>query len=213
MIELFQRDGCPSCLRVRRKLSDLGMDYVVRNVPKLGSERRRLLELGDSPVVPVLIDGDRVVRRSEDIVDYLEATYAAPGFGDPTYGLTRLIRGASVDDVEAAVTEALKGEGFGVLTRIDVRATMRQKLDVDHPEYRILGACNPPLALRALTAEPGAGLLLPCNVVVGVQPDQSVAVSAIDPGKMLSVVDRDDLDELAGEVRGALRRALAAVTV
>lgn len=214
MIELFQRAGCPSCTAVRHELEALGLDYMTRSVAKLGSERRRLLELGDSAVVPVLRDGDEIVRDADVIVAWLQEKYGAAGtFSDPSYGLTRVLRGASIDAVEEAITEALKAQGFGVLTRIDVRETLRQKLDVDHPEYRILGACNPPLAHRALTEEPAVGLLLPCNVVVAEQPDGSVALSAIDPHRLLGVVGRDDLSGLAGEVASRLRRALAAVVV
>ncbi len=211
MIELYQRANCPSCKRVRDKLEDLGLDYVVRSVPKLGSERRRLLELGDSATVPVLKDGHELIRDATRIVEWLDDRYGRPGFGDPRYGLTRVIEGAAIDEVEAAVTEALKAEGFGVLTRIDVRETLRNKLDVDHPEYRILGACNPPLAHQALTGEPAVGLLLPCNVVVADQPDGSVALSAIDPDRLLAVVGRDDLKPLAKDVGARLRRALANV--
>lgn len=132
-------------------------------------------------------------------------------FAEPAYGLTRYVSDTDIEALEARVTEALKTEGFGVLTRIDVRATMQKKLGVEHPPYVILGACNPPLALRALTAEPGIGLLLPCNVVLAQQPDGSHAVSAINPDKLLGMVGRDDLAPFAEEVRARLIRALQAV--
>ena len=108
--------------------------------------------------------------------------------------------------------EELSKEGFGVLTEIDIRATLKEKLDVDFRPYVILGACNPPLAHQALTAERDIGLLLPCNVVVYAsdQPGESI-VAAIDPVTQLGVVGRDDLDPLAREVRSRLERVLNAL--
>jgi uncharacterized protein (DUF302 family) len=112
-----------------------------------------------------------------------------------------------------AVTEALKTEGFGVLTTIDVQATLQQKLDVEIPPYTILGACNPPLAHRALSAEPEIGLLLPCNVVVYTTATGATMISAIDPEAQFALVQRADLAEVAQEVSARLRRALAQVPV
>lgn len=108
-----------------------------------------------------------------------------------------------------AVTEALKGEGFGVLTEIDVRETLKKKLDVDFPKYKILGACNPPLALKALTAENQVGVLLPCNVVVQEHKDGRVEVSAMDPAGAMAMVGNKELDAIATDVRGRLERVLA----
>jgi uncharacterized protein (DUF302 family) len=111
------------------------------------------------------------------------------------------------DAVDAART-ALASEGFGVLCTIDVQATMKEKLDVDREPYVILGACNPPLAHQALSAEPELGALLPCNVIVYVE-DGVTHVSAIDAERMLSIVGRDDLEPIAQEVRSRLERVLA----
>jgi len=109
----------------------------------------------------------------------------------------------------AAVTEALKGEGFGVLTEIDVKETLKKKLDVDFPKYKILGACNPPLAYKALTTENQIGVLLPCNVVVQEHPDGRVEVSAMDPAAAMEAIGNSKLDEIATDVRGRLERVLA----
>ncbi len=116
---------------------------------------------------------------------------------------------APPEEAEARLRDALAEEGFGVLTEIDVRATFREKLDVDFRPYRILGACSPPLAHQALTAEEDIGLLLPCNVVVyeGEQPGTSV-VAALDPVLQLGVSGRDDLGELAHDVRARMQRVI-----
>ena len=116
----------------------------------------------------------------------------------------------SFDEADARVREELKTEGFGVLTEIDVRATLKQKLDVDFPPYRILGACNPPIAHQALLAEADLGLLLPCNVVVR-QAGEEVIVEALDPVVQLGVAENAELRPLAEDVRARIRRAIERV--
>jgi uncharacterized protein (DUF302 family) len=130
---------------------------------------------------------------------------------DTTYGLKKTLT-STVDEADARVREELKKEGFGVLTEIDVKSTLKQKLDVDFRPYRILGACNPPLAHRALTEEIDIGLLLPCNVVVyeGDEPGTAV-VSIMDPVIQLGVAGRADMRPMADEVKARLERVLAAL--
>lgn len=115
------------------------------------------------------------------------------------------------DDALAKVTEALSKEGFGVLTEIDVAATMKKKINVDMPSYRILGACNPQLANRAIGAEPSIGLLLPCNVVVRQDAAGTVHVEFMDPIAIMQLVAKPEVEELAKDVRGRLDRVLAAL--
>lgn len=109
-------------------------------------------------------------------------------------------------------TAALKHEGFGILTEIDVKATMKAKLGLDEfPSYRILGACNPPIAYAALAAEPDIGVMLPCNVIVRETAPGKVEIAAIDPVSAMSAIGNPKLTELAGEVGDKLRRAISAV--
>lgn len=106
-------------------------------------------------------------------------------------------------------TAALAKEGFGVLTEIDVAATLKQKLGKDMPPYRILGACNPQFAHRAIEAEPQIGALLPCNVVVRTGPDGKTIVEIMDPLTVLQLVERPEIADIAKEVRARLKRVLA----
>lgn len=115
------------------------------------------------------------------------------------------------DRARERITEELARVGFGILTEIDVQTTMKKKLDLDMPPYRILGACNPQFASRALAAEPAIGALLPCNVVVRQDDDGAVHVEVMDPYAVLTLVDRPEVGALATEVRARLEQALAKV--
>lgn len=124
-----------------------------------------------------------------------------------SYGFGRRIAG-TLEDAITKVTNALKNEGFGVLTEINVKETLKKKLDVDFRGYVILGACNPPLAHQALSAEPQIGLLLPCNVVVQEAPQGGILVTIADPRAMFSLVDNSGLGPIVDETERRLRRVI-----
>lgn len=124
-----------------------------------------------------------------------------------SYYFSRTIT-SSFEDAVARVTEALKKEGFGILTDIDVKETLKKKLNVDFPNYRILGACNPPFAYRALQAEDKIGTMLPCNVIVQERPGKGVEVSAVDPVASMAAVKNPELGEIAGQVRAKLKNVI-----
>ncbi len=112
----------------------------------------------------------------------------------------------SYDEVLAKTIDALKAEGFGIITEIDIRETMKKKLDIEKLPYKILGACNPGLANQALEADPDIGLLLPCNVVVREEQDGSVTVAFMDPVAVLGLTDKSEIEQLARDVRSKLER-------
>lgn len=131
--------------------------------------------------------------------------------GDAPYGLHLHLQQVGFAAIVNQTIDALKTEGFGVLTDIDVQATMKAKLDIDVLPYRILGACNPALAHRALTAEPDIGLLLPCNVVVREDEDGAVTVSLMDPVAVLQLTQQPEVAVIAREVRERLVRVRSVI--
>jgi len=126
---------------------------------------------------------------------------------NPPYAYVKTLPGVSYDEARESVTRALSDEGFGVLSEIDVKATLKKKLDAEFRPYVILGACNPPLAHRALQAEPQLGIMLPCNVVVQ-QADEGAVVSAINPRAMFGMIENPELETVMGEVDRKLRKVL-----
>lgn len=124
-----------------------------------------------------------------------------------TYYFTKTLA-TDFDTAIAKVTEELKKEGFGVLTEIDVKDTMKKKLDVDFRRYRILGACNPTYAYKALTAEPHIGTMLPCNVIVQEHEKNKIEVSAVDPVASMMAIKNDQLGSVAMEVQSKLKKVI-----
>ena len=127
---------------------------------------------------------------------------------DTGYSLTRHLPETGYEAAVERVTELLQEEGFGILTEIDVQATLKKKLDIDFRRYVILGACNPPLAHRALEAEPDIGVLLPCNVVVAERDGGGSVVSAMDPVAAFRLISNPDVQPVADDVRQRLERVL-----
>ena len=127
-----------------------------------------------------------------------------------SYTIDRTITGASFDAVDARTRAALTAAGFGILTEIDVAATLKKKLEVEMPAYRILGACNPKMAHQAIGLEPKVGAMLPCNVILRAVPG-GVEVSAIDPVASMAAIKNPALHAVAGQVREMLRNMVAAI--
>jgi uncharacterized protein (DUF302 family) len=137
----------------------------------------------------------------------ISTTGAAPTM----YGFTTTLTDISFDQAVARTIDALKAEGFGVLSDIDVQGAMKEKLGATIPPYRILGACNPSLAFEALKAEPDIGLLLPCNVIVREDPTGSVVVGFLNPQTMVGLVGRPEVQPVADQAEQRLRRACASL--
>lgn len=127
-----------------------------------------------------------------------------------SYTLDRLIQGASIDEIDSRARAALAAQGFGVLTEIDVQATMKKKIDADMPAYRILGACNPNMAYQAIGMEPRVGAMLPCNVILR-EVDGGIEISAIDPQASMQAIENEALLDVAGQVRDMLKTIVAEI--
>jgi uncharacterized protein (DUF302 family)/glutaredoxin len=214
LLTLYQREGCPYCQVVRKKLNQLGLRVLLVPVEQNGEDRRELKQVSGQQSVPVLVDKDNVIVESTEIMQYLDRRYGNGQSGamkSNDYGLRVLVKGDFEQVVEKTIA-ALKTEGFGVLTEIDVKKTLKQKIGVDVPQQLILGACNPTLAHQAMQAEADLGLLLPCNVVVREAENGSYWVSAVDPLKLLSVVGRDDLLSIAAAVKSKMATVIETVS-
>ena len=127
-----------------------------------------------------------------------------------SYTINRLFEGAKFDEIESRTRDALAANSFGVLTEIDVSATMKKKIDVDMPGYKILGACNPKMAYQAIGYEPRVGAMLPCNVILR-EVDRGVEVSAVDPLASMAGIDNDELKAVAGQVKGMMEAVVDAI--
>ena len=126
------------------------------------------------------------------------------------YTIDRIIEDADFDEVDKRTRQSLTDHGFGVLTEIDVKATMKEKLDKEMPAYRILGACNPAMAWEAIGVEPRVGAMLPCNVILR-ETSEGIEVSAIDPVASMTAIENNELKQVAGKVREALSEVIAGI--
>ncbi len=124
------------------------------------------------------------------------------------YYFSTHVKDKTFDEVVADATQALKKEGFGVLTQIDMKATLKKKLDVDYHNYKILGACNPPLAFKALQSEDKIGTMLPCNVIIQEKEPGTIEIAAVDPASSMQAVKNDHLMTIAETVRKKLQRVI-----
>lgn len=127
------------------------------------------------------------------------------------YYFSKSLVNITFDEAIQKVTESLKEEGFGILTEIDIKATLKKKLDVDFYNYKILGACNPPFAYKALLAEDKIGAMLPCNVIVQEKEAGKVEVSAVDPAASMQAIENDELIDIANEIRARLQKVIKAL--
>lgn len=208
---LYQREGCPFCQLVRKKLTILQQPFLSIPVESNGADRKELIELTGQNEVPVLVDGDETVIGSGSILNYLDEKYGEGINGrmpSNSYGVNVTVEG-EIDQIKEKVVAGLKEQGFGVLTEINVKATLKKKLDVDVPEHLILGACSPGFAHQAMSEEPDISLLLPCNVTIRETGSNQYLVSIVNPVKLLSVVGREDLMPVAKEVKEKLSKALS----
>ncbi|MEH6830762.1 MAG: DUF302 domain-containing protein [Sulfitobacter sp.] len=127
-----------------------------------------------------------------------------------SYTINRMFKDSTFDNINARTRQALADHGFGVLTEIDVKMTMKKKLDVEMPAYRILGACNPKMGYQAIGIEPRVGAMLPCNVILR-EVEGGVEVSAVDPVASMQAIDNAELMAVAGEAHDLLGKALKAI--
>lgn len=206
-LKLYYMAKCPYCQSVVRALDAFGVDCEM--LPK--AKNAEAIQALSGGSVPVLVAGEQVFTESSDIIKYLSDNFGQGSLVPAnSYGFTEEFDG-TMEEAEEAITEALKEVGFGILTRIDVAATLKKKIDMDRPPYVILGACNPKIAGHAIGMEPDLGLLLPCNVVVRKNDAGATEVAVVNPMQMLSVVGRNDMLDMAMKVNGLMKSALAKV--
>lgn len=205
--KLYYTAKCPYCQSVIRALDAFGVDCEMLTK----SNNLEAIKSLSGGTVPVFVDGETVFTDTSDIINHLRQTYGAGAPVDANaYGFTVEFDG-NMQEAEEAITAALKDVGFGVLTRIDVAATLKKKIDLDRDPYVILGACNPKLAAHGIAMEADLGLLLPCNVVVRINAAGATEIAVVNAMQMLSVVGRNDMLEMAMQVNDLMKQALHAV--
>jgi uncharacterized protein (DUF302 family)/glutaredoxin len=194
-ISLYNLEGCPFCHLVRKKLEQLQLPALIIPVPKKGEDRTELIKISAQKTVPTLVDGDKVITDSTEIMKYLDLQY---GDGKITtlladdYGLRTVIQGDFATIKEKTIQVFLE-TGFGVLSETDVQETMKKKLNLEIAPNTILGVCNPKIANQLMESEPDSGLLLPCNVVIREDVPGRYHVTVINPVKLFSLIGRDDM--------------------
>lgn len=207
---LYQREECPYCQLVRKKLTLLRLPFMSMPVEQKGVDRKELIELSGQNEVPVLAHGDKVITGSRKILGYLDDHYS-DGNRTPmpsnSYGFSRIIDG-ELEEIKEKTVAALKKQGFGVLTEINFSETLKKKIGVDVPRQLILGACNPEFARQIVSEEPSAGLLLPCNVTIREIERGKFEIAIISPVRLISLVGRSDLLPLAMDAKKQLNNAL-----
>lgn len=209
MIILWQFEDCPYSKKVREKLTELNLDFVCINAAKDSKAKKDFLEdCCGKGQVPFIMDTEKHVKmyESDGIVQFLEDNY---GFNSNKmdYGYRKIIEMEDFNEAVEKVRDELKKEGFGILTEIDVKKTMKEKLDLDYDDYVILGACNPPFADKALQAEKEIGLLLPCNVIV-YKNSGKIIVSAILPSVGMGMIGNSSLKEISLQVEEKLKKVI-----
>lgn len=210
---LYQREGCPYCQLVRKKLTLVNQPFLSVPVAANGADRKEVIDVSGQNEVPVLVNGEDTIIGSEKILNYLDEKFGQGTTGHMpanTYGFNVTAEG-SIEQVKERTVEAIKKQGFGVLTEIDVKATLKKKMGVDVPQQLILGACNPGFAHKAMTEEAPISLLLPCNVTIRETGQDQFEVSVINPIRLLALVGREDLLPLASDVKTRLKNALSEV--
>lgn len=208
---LYQREECPYCQLVRKKLTLLQLPFLSMPVEPAGVDRKELIELSGQNEVPVLVHNGDVIIGSREILNYLDETFAdgkKEQMPSNVYGFSTTMKG-TLDQVKEKATVILKEHGFGVLTEINVHETLKKKLDIEVPRQLILGACNPQFAHKIMSEEAAVSLLLPCNVTIReLEEENTFKVSIVSPVKLLAVVGRSDLLPLAMEARNKLKSVL-----
>ena len=210
-LTLYNLESCPFCSLIRKKMEALELPVMLIPVPENGDDRKEVIEVSGQKSIPVFIDGDEVMTSSKEIMAHLDTKY---GSGSPValtsndIGWRTFVKG-SYDEVYAKTTKAFQEAGFGVLTEINVQATLKKKMDIDMAPNTILGMCQPQLAYDSMMAEPDTGLLLPCNVVIREESENNFRVTAIRPVKLFSLVGREDILSFSMKVNKMIRAAMA----
>ncbi|MCP3674966.1 MAG: DUF302 domain-containing protein [Gammaproteobacteria bacterium] len=208
---LYNLESCPFCSLIKKKLEILGLPVLLVPVPVNGDDRKEVIEISGQKSIPVFVDDGKVITSSKEIMEYLDTEY---GTGSPVplpssdIGWRTIIKG-SYDDVYAKTIKAFQEAGFGVLTEINVQATLKKKLNIDMAPNTILGMCQPQLAYDSMMAEPDTGLLLPCNVVIREESENSFHVTAIRSVKLFSLVGREDILNFSMKINKMIRAAMA----